>query len=82
MCMQVQLETLTRLGNLTHSLYRSQPDATSVDTVINITNLSCYNKMVVFDIESNNTTGTLGMPGEFHVSGNKPCTAPLNTEGI
>ncbi|XP_064397750.1 uncharacterized protein LOC135344459 isoform X2 [Halichondria panicea] len=77
---QIKLETLTRLGNLTHSLYRSQPDADSVDTVINITNLSCYDKMLVFDIESDNTTGNLGMPGEFHVSGNKPCIAPLNTE--
>ncbi|XP_064397586.1 uncharacterized protein LOC135344329 isoform X2 [Halichondria panicea] len=78
---QVQLETLTRLGNLTHSLYRSQPDAASVDAVINITNPSCYDKMLVFDIESDNTTGNLGMPGKFHVSGNKPCTAPLSTEG-
>ena len=79
--LQIQLETLTRLGNLTHSLYRSQPDAASVDTVINITNPSCYDKMLVFDIESDNTTGNLGMPGKFHVSGNKPCTAPLSTEG-
>ncbi len=79
--LQIKLETLTRLGNLTHSLYRSQPDADSVDTVIKIANPSCYDKMLVFDIESDNTIGNLGMPGEFHVSGNKPCIAPLNTEG-
>ncbi len=78
--MQVQLETQTNLGNITHVLYRSRPDDDAVDMVVNVTGLSCYESMIVYDIESDNTTGSLGLPGDFQLTANQPCTAPVLPE--
>jgi len=80
---QVDFETLTRAGNFSHVLYRSGPDSQVVDQVITLAyNLSCYHRVTVFDIESDNSTSELGRAGEIQLNGSRPCTAaPVDTPG-
>ena len=71
----VKFET-SLLDNLTHTLYRTENNMTYVEEVISInTNLSCYQRVLVFDIEHDNTTSTLGVLGSLQ--SNLPCTASV-----
>ena len=73
---------VSALGNETLKLTRNVTTNTAESTVKLNHSLSCYHKVIAFDVESDNSTGSLAVPGILFNTGDSQSNKCLSKSKI
>ena len=73
-CKIVLVSNNNRVDNFSTTFYRKNSKLILHEEVNVSEDLSCYHSVFGFDVESDNSTSDLALPGDLNISSNSDCT--------